>query len=90
MEPLPPVVRTRWQKIKYWLWYNLYYKWDSKYRWWKVKRSIKNGKFFKPFQSMKIKPSIPIDDIVKTNQMTHIRDTKIKWEWRFKNDNSRV
>jgi hypothetical protein len=38
MEPITPIVRTRWQKIKYWLWYNLYYKWDNKYRWWKVKK----------------------------------------------------
>jgi hypothetical protein len=59
----------------------LWYKWQSKYRWWKVRRSIKNGKFFKPFIGMKIKPTIPIDEIVQANQMTHTKETKLNWNW---------
>jgi hypothetical protein len=72
MEEYPPL--TRWQRIKYWLWY----RWQNKYRWWKVKRSIKSGKFFKPFTGMKT--GISIDEIVQANQMTAY---KMQLPWRY-------
>ena len=41
-------------------------------------RSILNGKFFKPFIGMK--PGMPIDEIVKANQMTAIK-TQLPWRY---------
>ena len=79
MELPPPIATTKWEKIKYWLWYNLYYKWSNKYRWWKVKKSILNGKFFEPFRGLEF--GIKINDIVVEQQMTYIKDTKLDWQW---------
>jgi len=69
---LPP---TQWQRIKYLLWY----KWISKYRWRKVRKSLINGTFWPKIKNNNY--GMPIDDIVLEQQMTHITDTELDWEW---------
>lgn len=67
---------TIWLRIKYWL----YYKWQSKYRWWKIKQSIKNGTFWPKVTNSN---TISIEDIVMANPMLG-KEPKIKWVWIYK------